>query len=338
MKVVQVYRYGPPEVLEYTTAPDPQPGPGQILIKVESASVNYTDVLRRSNASYPFPNPLPFIPGTEVAGVIEALGEGVKEPPVGTPVFALIGADGQGYAQYALANAAQVIPIPPGLSPDEASAIGVAGLTAMLVLKEEVRLQPGETVLIQAAGGGVGSYAVQIAKLLGAAKIIGAASSAAKRELARHLGADHVVDYTEADWPEQVRELTAGRGVDVVLEMSGGEVFGQSLSCLAPFGRVVVYGMAKREPLQFDRETVLKFFYAPGLNQSLHVFGLAWWFGQRPEITTKTFQDLVGLVASGQIKVQIGQTLPLSRAAQAHRLLEERSTPGKLILKPWQEA
>ena len=338
MKVVQAYRYGPPDVLVYEEAPTPSPGPGQILIKVDSAAVNFADVMRRSNTPYPFPTPLPFIPGSEVAGSIVALGAEVAGPPVGTPVFALVGRDGSsGYAQYALADAAQVVPIPPGLSADEACALVVAGVTALLLLKEVARLQPGESVLIPGAGGGVGGYAVQLAKLGGAGLVIGAASSPQKQARATALGADHVVDYTQPGWAEQVRELSGGHGVDVVLEMSGGRVFAESLSCLAPFGRAVVYGMASREPLQFDEATLLRFFYNPSPNQSLHVFNLGLWFGLRPETSIAAMRELVGLAAASKLSVPLGQTFPLSQASEAHRLLEARQTTGRLILKPWAE-
>ncbi len=338
MKAIQIQSYGSPDVLFYTSLPDPKPGPGQVLIKVESAAVNYSDIMRRANVPYPFPTPLPFIPGGEVAGVIEALGEGVAEPPVGTPVFALAGDDGStGYAQYTLAHANQVIPIPPGLSMDEASVLVVAGTTAMLLLKESAHLQAGESILVQGAGGGVGSYAVQIAKLLGAGTVIGAASSSDKREAALALGADSVVDYTQPDWPDRVRELTNERGVDIILEMNGGKVFGQGLNCLAPFGRSVVYGMASREPLQFDQETIVRFFYSPSLNQSLHVFNLGLWFGFQPQVAGGALQEFIGLVASGRIKVPVSQTLPLSEAAAAHRLIESRRASGKIVLKPWEE-
>lgn len=339
MKAIQMHSYGTPDVLIYTSMPDPKPGPGQILIKVESAAVNYSDIMRRSNTPYPFPTPLPFIPGGEVAGIVEELGDGVVEPVVGTPVFALVGDDGStGYAQYAVANAAQVIPIPPGLNVDVASSLVVAGTTAMLTLKEAAHLQAGESVLVQGAGGGVGSYAVQIAKLLGAGTVIGAASSSAKREAALALGADYVVDYTQPDWPEYVRKVTEGRGVDVVLEMNGGKVFAQGLSCLAPFGRSVVYGMASREPLQLDQETIMRLFYSPALNQSLHAFNVGLWFGMQPVVAVNALRDLIGFVASGQIKVPVNQTLPLSRAAEAHRMIENRSATGKIVLKPWEDA
>lgn len=339
MKAVQIHSYGSPDVLVYTSLPDPKPGPGQVLIKVESAAVNYSDIMRRGNIPYPFPTSLPFIPGGEVAGVVEALGEDVAEPPVGTPVFALAGDDGStGYAQYTLANANQVIPIPPGLSMDEASVLVVAGTSAMLILKESAHLQAGESVLVQGAGGGVGSYAIQIAKILGAGTVIGAASSPDKRDAALALGADSVVDYTQPDWPDRVRKLTDGRGVDIILEMSGGKVFMQGLTCLAPFGRSVVYGMASWEPLQLDQETILKFFYSPAFNQSLHSFNVGLWFGLQPEAAGSALQELIGLVASGRIKVPVNQTLPLSEAAEAHRRIESRRATGKIVLKPWEEA
>jgi NADPH:quinone reductase-like Zn-dependent oxidoreductase len=339
MKAVRVHRFGPPEVLTYEEVPRPEPGPGQVLIRVASASVNYADVMRRSNAPYPFPTSLPFTPGSEVAGLVESLGPEVPGPSVGTPVFALVGQDGSsGYAQYALAEAAQVIPIPPGLSADAACALAVAGLTALLVLREVARLQPGERVLIPGAGGGVGGYAVQLAKLLGAGLVIGAASSPAKHAAARASGADHVVDYTQADWPEQVLALTGNQGVDVALEMSGGPVFAETLRCLAPFGRTVVYGMASREPLQFDTPSTLRFFYNPSPNQSLHVFNLGLWFGLRPQLAVAALRDLIGFAASGQVQVQVGQVLPLAKAAEAHRLIEARQTTGKLILRPWAES
>jgi NADPH:quinone reductase-like Zn-dependent oxidoreductase len=339
MKAIQMQHYGDPDVLVYTSLPEPEPGPGQILIKVESAAVNYSDIKRRSNTPYPFPTPLPFIPGGEVAGTVEQLGEGVTQPPVGTAVFALAGQGGStGYAQYAVADATLVIPIPPTLSKDEAASLIVAGATAMLIVREGAKLQPHESILIPGAGGGVGSYAIQLAKLFGAETVIGAVSSANKREAALAAGADSVVDYTQPNWPSAVRELTRGRGVDVALEMSGGLIFAQTLDCLAPFGRVIVYGMASLQPLQLDQETILKFFYNPAYNQSLQVFNLGLWFGLRPEAAGKALQDLIGYAASGKIKVLVSQTLPLSRAAEAHRMIEERRTTGKVILKPWENA
>lgn len=337
MKVAQIHDYGSPDVLQYETVDDLSPAAGEVLIRVESASVNYSDVARRSNAIYPFPTPLPFIPGSEVAGVIEALGEGVESLAMGTPVFALVGAGSNGYAQYALTPADRVIPIPPGVNPDVAAALPIAGTTALMLLRETVQLREGETVFIQGAAGGVGSYAVQLAKLLGAGKVIGGVSSEGKKQKVMALGADAAVDYTQADWTEQVRQLTAGRGADIILEMSGGDVFAQGLTCLAPFGRIVVYGMASGKPLTFDEQSIIKFFYDPSLNQSIQVFNFGLWFGMRTEAAAKAMGDLIGYVASGQVKVQVDHVLPLSKAAEAHRMLEGRKTTGKIILKPWLE-
>ncbi len=335
MKAIQIHQFGSPDVLQYETLAMPQPAPGEIVIRVESASVNYSDILRRSNAVYPFPTPLPFVPGSEVAGTVAALGDGVQGPAVGTPVFGLAGNGHNGYAQYVATPAVQVIPILPGVTMDEAAALPVAGTTALLLLRESAGIQPGETVLIPGAAGGVGSYAVQLAKLLGAGKVIAATGSRGKFESASALGADAAVDYSTPAWVDEVRALTAGRGVDVMLEMNGGALFAQSLRALAPFGRVVVYGMASRQPLDFDPASILQFFYDPSLNQSIHVFNLGLWFGMRPEAAGKAMGDFIGYVASGAVKVPVTTVLPLSCAADAHRMIEARATTGKIILKPW---
>ena len=338
MKLVRAHTFGGPDVLIFEDGPQPVAEPGQVLVRVEAASVNFADVLRRRNGPYPFPTALPFTPGSEVAGTVEALGEGVAGPPVGTPVFALVGGDGStGYAQFAVADGEQVVPVPAGLSADEAAGIVVAGSTALLTLTEVGQLQAGETVLVEGAGGGVGGFAVQLAAHLGAT-VIGAASTPARREAALKYGADHVVDYTEPGWGHRVRELTGGRGVDLVLDTVGGPVFTQALYALAPFGRIVVAGMAGGVPLTLDPATVLSFFYTPALNQSLRVFNLGLYFGLKPEAAFSALQTLIGHVASGTVTVPLGLRMPLSAAAEAHRLLEGRDTTGKIILRPWEDA
>jgi NADPH:quinone reductase len=336
MKAVQVTEFGSPDVLIYQTLDTPTPAAGEVLVRVEAASVNFADLMRRANAAYPFPTRLPYIPGSEVAGTIEALGEGVSGLQIGMRVFAMVGRDGStGYAQYALANAASIIPIPPTLTADEACALVVAGATALLTLKYEANVQAGETVIVHSAGGGMGSYAVQLAKLLGAGTVIGTASTPKRREAALSAGADYAIDYMQPDWAAQVMTLTDGRGANVILETTGGDVFRQSLDCLAPFGRIVVFGMSSRQPLQFDADAIMKFFYDPSLNQTLHVFNLGLYLGLRIDVALKAIEELIGYAASGQIKVQVGLVLPLSQAAEAHRLIEARETTGKVILKPW---
>lgn len=336
MHAIQLSRFGGPEVLEPVEIETPVAAPGEILIRVESAAVNFADIMRRRNDAYPFPTRLPFIPGSEVAGTIEALGDGVEGPPVGSPVFAVVGGDGStGYAQYAVADAQQVIPIPDGISADEASGIVIAGSTAMLTLTDQAGLAGGESVLIGGAGGGVGTYAIQIAKSLGAAVVIGAASTPEKRAAALAAGAHHVVDPTVAGWEDEARERAGGVGVDVVLEMSGGTTFAEGLSILAPFGRFVVYGIASGQAGVFSAEAQHQFFYDPSMNQSIHVFNIGLYFGMRPMIAVEAMTRLVGLVASGQVRVQVGETLPLSDAAEAHRRIEARQSTGKVVLKPW---
>lgn len=336
MQIIRQHEFGGPEVLRLEEVPVPPPGPGQILLRVESAAVNFADVMRRRNDAYPFPTALPFTPGSEVAGTVEALGVGVDGPPVGTPVFALVGGDGStGYAQYAVADAAQVIPIPRGLTSDEAAGIVVAGAAAILMLTDVAAVRAGETVLVQGAGGGVGGYAVQIAKLL-QTTVVATASTPRRRGAALSAGADHVVDPTRATWTDEVRSLTAGSGVDVVLDISGGAVSEASLTVLAPFGRFVVAGMASGQPMRLDDSAVRTLLYSPALNQSLHAFNLGLFFGLRPQTAVTALQTLIGYVASGQVKVTVGHVLPLSRAADAHRLLETRESVGKIVLKPWE--
>jgi NADPH2:quinone reductase len=196
--------------------------------------LNFADVMRRRGDDYPDPSPPPFILGAEVAGTIAAVGPGVTALEVGTAVLATPGAGG--YAQYICVPAAMVVPVPPGVSAVQAAALVGHGLTAALSLRNAARLAPGESVLVETAAGGVGSFAVQLAKLYGAGKVIAAASTPEKRAIAERLGADASVDYMAPGWAEKVRGLTNGRGVDVVLEMAGGETVGQALDALRTNG------------------------------------------------------------------------------------------------------
>ncbi len=333
MRAIQITEQGGPEVLTPVELPDPVPGPGEILIRVGAAAVNFADVMRRRGTRYPFPTPLPFVPGGEVAGTVAALGDGVDGPPVGTPVFALVGADGSGgYAELAVAAAPQVVPIPAGLPEAEAAGVIIAGSTATLLLTAAGQLQAGQSLFVPAAAGGVGGLTVQIAKLLGAGTVIAGASTDARRSAALGLGADHAVD-TTADWPTAVRELTGGQGVDLALEMSGGDELDRTLAALAPFGTAVVYGMAGGRPARIADATLDALLYDPALNQSVRAFNLGLWFGLRPQEAGAALGRLIGWVAAGQLRLPV-RTLPLEQAAEAHRLLETRSSQGKLVLVP----
>lgn len=332
-----MHENGGPEVLTFETAEVPRPAAGEILVRVGSASVNWSDTMRRRGDVYPFETSLPFTPGGEVAGTVEQLGDGVEGPPVGTPVLALAGADGStGYAQFAIADASRVVPIPDAVSEEVASTILVAGLTPLLMLSAAARLTAGESVLIPAAAGGVGSYAVQLAKLLGAGTVIGLGSTPAKREAILGLGADHALDPAE-DWPAHVMEVTGG-GVDVALEATGGDALDRTLGALAPFGRCVVYGFASTQAAVLGAEATARLLYRPALNQSLIGFNVGAYFGLRPEVAGPAIGQLLGYVASGQLRVPVTRRMPLAQAADAHRLLETRQTTGKIVLKPWAEA
>ena len=338
MRAVVAREPGAADGLRLTDLPVPQPGPGQVLLRVESAAVNFSDVKRRRGDAYPFPTAFPYVPGAEVAGQVAALGPGVDGPPPGTTVFALVGGDGHGgYAQYALAYAPQVMPLPPGLDADVASSLLVAGSTAMLLLRQAARLQPGESLLVPAPTGAVGHWLLQLARQLGAGAVIAATHGADKHRLALSAGATAVVDSAQPDWPAQVRALTEGRGVDVLFEASGGPTLAQGLQALAPFGRAVVYGAASGHDAVLDAATLRRLLYAPADNCSLHAFNLGGWFLQRPALAGAAAADLIGLVLGGQVRPPPIHTRPLRDAAAVHHQLEQRRSSGKIVLKPWQD-
>lgn len=335
MKAIQMTEQGGPDVLRLVDLPDPVPGPGQVLIRVEAAAVNFSDVMRRRGDVYPVPTPSPFVPGAEVAGTVAAVGEGVDNFEIGTPVFGTVGTDGSGgYAELALAYSGSLIPVPAGLELDAAAGIVVSGLAAAVILGEVARLAPGEAVFVPAAAGGVGSYAVQIAKLMGAGTIIAGASTPAKREIAQKLGADHAVDYTTPGWTDQVLELTGGRGVDVALEMTGPAHLNETLTILAPFARLVVYGSVSGTVEGLDAAALQPLLYDPAPSQILTGFNLGVWFEHRLPDAAGALERLVGWISTKQVTPPAVQALPLSAAAEAHRRLEKGATTGKLVLKP----
>jgi NADPH2:quinone reductase len=324
MNAVRVSEFGGPEVLENARIERPEPGEGEVLIEVRSVGVNYADTMRRQDR-YVLRQSLPFVPGSEVAGTVAALGPGVEGVSVGDRVVTLLGTGG--YAEYAAAPAQGLIPIPNGLDFDYAAAIPLQGLTAYHVLKTSGQLREGESVVVHAAAGGVGTLAVQMAKLLGAGTVIATASTPEKLELARSLGADVLIDYTEEDWPERVKEATGGRGADVILEMVGGDFPQKNLRCLATFGRMVVYGAASGErgsivPIDLLRKNhaVIGFFLPVIM--------------RRPDLLLPSLNEILAWIGSGEVKLNIGARFPLSRAAEAHRALEGRETTGKIVLNP----
>ena len=243
----------------------------------------------------------------------------------GDRVVTLLGEGG--YAEYAVAPAEQLIPVPEGLDFDSAAAIPLQGLTAYHVIKTTGQLARGESVLVHAAAGGVGTLAVQLAKLLGAGTVIATASTREKLELARSLGADVLINYTEEDWPQQVKAATDGNGADIILEMVGADFPQKNLTCMAAFGRMVVFGAASRDrgtlvPIDLLRKNhVVAGFFLP------QIMG-------RPELLLPSMGEMLGWISSGDLSLTIGERYPLAAAAEAHRDLEGRKTTGKLVLNP----
>lgn len=266
MKAIQFKQYGSPDVLRVINLARPVPKKKDVLIKVEAIGVNYADTARREGA-YVVDTPLPFIPGSEVAGEVVELGEEVEGIKVGMKVVTLLGSHrATGYAEYTLADSRGLIPLPDGVDLKQAAALPLQGLTAYHILKTMGRIEKGETVVVHAAAGGVGTLAVQLAKKFGA-NVIATASSDEKLAIAKRLGADVLINYTEAGWQNKVMEETK-HGADVILEMVGGSIFYDSLHCLAPFGRLVFYGMASGQPVKFNpgrlmekNQSVMGFFY-----------------------------------------------------------------------------
>ncbi|MFC7322821.1 quinone oxidoreductase family protein [Halobacillus campisalis] len=324
MKAIQFKEYGGPDVLEQADVDRPIPEQGEVLVKVTAIGVNYADTARRQGA-YVIPTPLPFIPGAEVSGVVEKVGEGVGKFQEGDRVVTLIGSGG--YAEYVTVDAKTLIPLPAELEDESAVAIPLQGLTAYHLLKTMGRIEQGETVLIHAAAGGVGSLAVQLAKHFGAGQVIATASTAEKLALAQELGADHLVNYTNPNWREEVMEATDGKGVDIALEMAGGNIFHETIKCMRSFGRVVIYGVASGQPAEM---------YPSGLmNRNLSVIGFFLpQIMKKPALFESSLQELLQLVQQGKLKLTIGGVYDLEDAAHVHELLQGRKTKGKLILKP----
>jgi len=326
MKAIRIHRYGPPEVLTREELDMPSPRPGEVLVKVDAAGVNFADIARRRNA-YLEATPLPYVLGAEVAGSAVELGEGVTSILEGDYVVGFTKGGCGGYAEYAIAPEHFLFPVPPGLNTITAAALPVQGLSAWHLLRTSGQLKPGETVLIHAAAGGVGTFAVQLAKAFGARRVIGTASTPDKLQIVRALGADAAIDYGDPDWTDQVRAANDGRGVDVILEMVGGQVFRDNFKVLGTFGRIVVYGAVAGEydsvrgvDLMRKCQSMTGFYLASAL--------------ARTELSRVALTDLVEQVTSGRVHVRVDHMIPLAEASRAHRLIEGRQTTGKVVLMP----
>jgi NADPH:quinone reductase len=316
MRAIQMSEFGGPEVLRETELPRPEPGDGEVLIEVKHAGLNFADTHQRTN-SYVAKAELPLIPGSEVAGVRADTGE---------RVIALTGHGG--YAQFAIAPEAQTWPIPDGVDDGTALALLLQGLTAWHMYTTCAHVREGESIVVHAAAGGVGSLAVQLGAHFGAGRVIATASSEEKRAAAAELGADATTDSDPEGLKDRLIECNRGDEVDVVIEMAGGESFEQSLRALAPFGRVIVCGIATREKNMVSTGHLLRH------SRSVIGFWLFHCLG-RPEMVDGPLAELFDLAARRQLRALVGATYPLAEAPRAHTDLAARRTTGKLLLDPW---
>ncbi len=320
MKLIRVHEYGEPEVMKLEVMGPPEPGPGQVRLKVEAIGVNFIDLYQRSGQYRPA---LPFTPGMEAAGVVDMVGEDVTEFKAGDrAAYAMIAG---AYAEHVIVAAEKCVPIPDGVDSKLAAALMLQGMTAHYLAASTFPIQPGHTAIVHAAAGGTGQLLVQMIKQRGG-RVIATASTPEKLEIARQAGADEVCLY--ADFEVEAKRLTNGHGVDVVYDSVGKETFERSLNCLRPRGYLVLFGQSSGAVPPFDPQI---------LNSKGSLFltrpSLGHYTLTRDELLQRA-GDCLNMVAEGKLKVTIDRELPLAQAAEAHRALASRGTSGKIVLIP----
>jgi NADPH2:quinone reductase len=324
MRAIVADRWMKPDELSVSEIPEPEVLPGTLAVEVRAAGCNFFDILM-IQGQYQIKPPFPFVPGAEIGGVVRAVGEGVDDFAVGDRVFASAGLGG--FAEVSVVPASGTYKLPEGMSFAEGAALPIIYPTSYAGLVYRANLQPGENLLVHAAAGGVGIAAVQIGKALGA-RVIATAGGAEKLEIARQNGADEVIDYREEDFVARVKELTGGKGADVIYDSVGGDVFDRSLKCIAWNGRLVVIGFASgRIPEVKANRILLKNIAITGLHWGAHA-------GNEPERIPETFAALFDLYAAGKIEPVIYKTYGLDEVPVALRDLASRKTYGKLIVSP----
>ncbi|NWG34550.1 MAG: quinone oxidoreductase [Chloroflexi bacterium] len=322
MKAVRVHQYGGLEALKYEEVPLPEPGEGEARIKIEAVGVNFIDIYHRIGR---YQGALPLTLGQEAAGVVDAVGPNVTDVRPGNRV-AYASVQGS-YAEYAVAPAWRLVPIPEKVDAQHAAAIMIQGMTAHYLTFSTYPLKKGDTALVHAAGGGTGQLLVQIAKKRGA-RVIGTVSTEEKAALAREAGADEIILYTQTDFEAEVKRLTGGAGVDVVYDSVGKDTFDKSLNCLRRRGVMVLYGASSGAVPPLDPQVL----NAKGSIYLTRPF-LGHYTADRAELLGRV-NDLFNWIAAGELKLRIDKTFPLAEAAEAHRYLEGRQSKGKILLLP----
>jgi len=322
MKAIRIHTPGGPEALKLDDVPEPTPGPGQALVKLAAAGVNFIDVYFRTGM---YKAPLPLTLGLEGAGVVTAVGTGVTDVKIGDTV-AWTGVPGS-YAQMAVVPADRLVKLPPGVEPKVGAAAMLQGLTAHYLVRSSYPLKKGDTCLVHAAAGGMGLLLCQMGKMLGAT-VIGTVSTEEKAALAKGAGAEHVILYTQQDFEPEVKRITGGRGVDVVYDGVGATTFDKSLNCLRPRGYMILFGAASGPVPSLDLQVLnvrgSLFLQRPSLNHHI---------AAREELLQRA-GEVLGWIKEGKIKLRIEHQFPLAQAAEAHKALEGRKTTGKILLIP----
>lgn len=325
MKGIQVSEFGASEVLHYGDLQDPAVEPDQVLIEVRGASVNFADIKARSG-SYHLGKKPPFSPGLDVAGVVLEVGSKVKDIQPGDHVVAFPAAGS--YVELAVASETLTYVIPSSLDFSKAVAAGLAAGTVTHMLSNLARIGRKESLLVHAAAGGVGSMALQVAGALGLSRIYGSIGSPWKEAHVRKLGAREVVDYTSKNYAEELHDLTAGRGVDVILNPLGGSSVERDLECLAPFGRLVIFGELMGGTSVISPDALYT------TNKSILGSSFGHYRRNKPDSVRETMTKVIEMLVNERIDAAVGCCLPLSQAAKAHRLLEDRKSLGKVVLVP----
>lgn len=323
MKAVSVLAHGGPEVLSYGDREPPEPGPGQLRIRVAVTSVNFADIKARAGAYGK--RELPFVPGLDAAGVVDEVGEGVGAFAPGQRVAAYT--LGGSYAEYALTTEQLCFYLSDKVPFEQGAGIGVL-ITAYNVLMLAGRFAEGESVLIHAGAGGVGSTLVQLARASGAARVFATVGSAAKAEVAHKLGADTVINYREQHFAEVVNKATGGAGVDLILDSVSGENAERGMGCLADFGRLVIYGHTGAGEARIGSKQLHK------RNCGVIGYSSGGFRRARPDVIKRTGQKAVELLAEGKVKILLGERFKLKDAAKAQALVESRKSVGKVLLEP----
>lgn len=323
MQALLCRSFGPPENLTLETIPDPQPGPGQVLIDVHAAGLNFPDTLQIAG-KYQFQPPFPFTPGAEVAGVVASLGPGVTSVAVGERVLAICGIGGM--AERAIAPADSIEKIPDAMDFNTAAGFGLTYGTSCHALKQRAQLQPGETLLVLGAGGGVGLAAVEIGKAYGA-RVIAAASTDEKLAVAKQHGADELVNYSSQSLKDRIKELTAGKGADVIYDPVGGELFDQATRSINWKGRLLVVGFASG--------TIPKYPANLALLKGCSLVGVFWgdFHKREPAESRRNFHELFELYQQGKLHPLVSQVFPLTQYAAALNTFINRQAVGKIILQ-----